>query len=366
MKKEKGKEKKVKIEPKGRELFEKLRATNVGWFNLKTRLTLLVVAEVIVCILVAFGIAQLINVVFAPANKIPFVIELIGISLIVLAVATRLFSKLFFDPIKMLREAMQNVADGDFSVRLNTKIASREIQEVNAGFNFMMDELCATEILQTDFVSNVSHEFKTPINAIEGYTTLLQDCENLTNEQRVYVEKILFNTERLSSLVGNILLLSKIENQSIQTNKTRFRLDEQIRQSIVALEGPWSNKNIDLDVELESVEYTGSESLLHHVWDNILSNAIKFTPENSTISVRLFKKDGIVTFFVDDEGPGLSETAEKHIFDKFYQGDASHKSEGNGLGLSLAKRIVTIFGGEIRAENLEKGGCRFTVTLTAN
>lgn len=364
MKKEK--EKKVKIELKGRELFEKLRTTNVGWFNLKTRLTLLVVAEVIVCILVAFGIAQLINVIFEPANKIPFVIELIVISLIVLAVATRLFSKLFFDPVKMLREAMQRVADGDFSVRLNTKIASREIQEVNAGFNFMMDELCATEILQTDFVSNVSHEFKTPINAIEGYTTLLQDCENLTDEQKVYVEKILFNTNRLSSLVGNILLLSKIENQSIQTNKTRFRLDEQVRQSIVALESAWTAKDIELDVELDLVEYTGSESLLHHVWDNILSNAIKFTPERSTVSIRLFKKDGLITFYVDDEGPGLSETAEKHIFDKFYQGDASHKAEGNGLGLSLVNRIVTIFNGDVKAENLEKGGCRFTVTLTAN
>ncbi len=360
------KERKDIREQKGRELFDKLRGTNVGWFNLKTRLTLLVLAEFIVCILVAFGLAQFINVVFEPANKIPFIIQLAVISLVVLAVATRLFSKLFFDPVKMLREAMQKVADGDFSVRLNTKVASREIQEVNAGFNFMMDELCATEILQTDFVSNVSHEFKTPINAIEGYTTLLQDCENLNEEQREYVDKILYNTNRLSSLVGNILLLSKIENQSIQTHRSDFRLDEQIRQSIVALESAWTKKDIELDVELESVEYTGNENLLHHVWDNILSNAIKFTPEGSTVTVRLWKKDGLIHFYVDDEGPGLSGTAQKHIFDKFYQEDASHKAEGNGLGLPLAKRIVTIFGGDITAQNLEEGGCRFSVTLGAN
>lgn len=368
------KDEKVKKPPKkgsknkkeDRELFYDLRSQKVGWFNLKTRLTMLVVGEFILCILVAFGIAQLINVLFPSVNRIPFVIQLIILSIAVLAVATRLFSRLFFDPIKRLRDAMQKAADGDFSVRLDTTIASREIQEVNAGFNLLMDELSATEILQTDFVSNVSHEFKTPINAIEGYTTLLQDCENLSEEEQVYVEKIIFNTKRLSTLVGNILLLSKIENQSIQTHKTRFRLDEQIRQSIVALEPAWSLKETDLDVELDCIEYTGSENLLHHVWTNIISNAIKFTPEGGSVRITLSKKDGIITFAVEDSGPGLSEKSKKHIFDKFYQEDSSHKSEGNGLGLALVKRILTICNGDIKAENLEEGGCRFTVIMTAN
>lgn len=355
-----------KKEFKGRELFENLRGTKVGWFNLKTRLTMLVLAEVIVCILIAFGLAQLVNILFKPINKIPFAIQFIVIGLVVIGVATRLFSKLFFDPIKQLREAMQKAADGDFSVRLDTTISSREIQEVNAGFNLMMEELGATEILQTDFVSNVSHEFKTPINAIEGYTTLLQDCENLSPEEQVYVEKILFNTQRLSALVGNILLLSKIENQSIQTNKVRFRLDEQIRQSIVALEPAWSAKEIEFDADLEYVEYTGNETLLHHVWDNIIGNAIKFSPDGGEIKIGLFKKDGLITFSVDDNGPGLSEKTQKHLFDKFYQEDSSHKAEGNGLGLALVYRILAICGGDIKAENLESGGCRFTVVMTAN
>ncbi len=352
---------------KDRELFEDLRKTKVGWFNLKTRLTMLVLAEVVVCILTAFGIAQLINALFPEIdNKIPFGIQFIAIGLVVIGVATRLFSKIFFDPIKKLREAMQKAADGDFSVRLNTKIASHEIQEVNAGFNLLMEELSATEILQVDFVSNVSHEFKTPINAIEGYTTLLQGCENLSAEQQEYVEKIIFNTERLSTLVGNILLLSKIENQSIQTNQTRFRLDEQIRQSIVALEGAWEKKDIEFDAELESVSYTGSESLLHHVWDNVIGNAIKFSPVGSEIKIRLSKAQGIITVTVEDRGPGLSEKTQKHIFDKFYQGDPSHKAEGNGLGLALVMRILTICHGEIKAENREGGGSCFTITLVAN
>ncbi len=357
--------KKDKKPQKSRELFDTLRSTKVGWFNLKTRLTMLVIAEALVFILVAFGLSSLITMFFPSFGRVPLVVQIAVLTLIAIGVATRLFSRLFFDPVKQLREAMQKVADGDFSVRLDTEKSSREIQEVNAGFNLMMEELAATEILQTDFVSNVSHEFKTPINAIEGYATLLQGCEGLSLEEQEYVDKILFNTKRLSTLVGNILLLSKLENQSIRTTKTHFRLDEQIRQSIVGLESAWEKKNIDFDVELECIEYTGNENLLHHVWDNIIGNAIKFTANDSEIKIRLVRSGDGIIFTVEDEGPGLSETAKKHLFDKFYQEDTSHKAEGNGLGLTLVSRILTICQGTINAENREEGGCRFTVTLTA-
>ena len=345
-----------------RELFDALRNTKVGWFNLKTKLTMLVIAEALVFILVAFGLSSLITMFFPSFAKIPLGVQIAVLSLIAIGVATRLFSRLFFDPVKQLREAMQRVADGDLSVRLDTEKPSREIREVNAGFNLMMEELSATEILQTDFVSNVSHEFKTPINAIEGYTTLLQGCEGLSAEEQEYVEKILFNTKRLSTLVGNILLLSKLENQSIVTNKAPFRLDEQIRQSIVMLEPQWAQKNIEFDAELESIEYIGNESLLHHVWDNLISNAVKFSPDGGEISIKLSKTEKGIVFTVDDNGPGISEATKKHLFDKFYQEDTSHKSEGNGLGLSLVARILTICQGTVDAENTD-GGCRFTVTL---
>lgn len=348
---------------RSKERFDELRKKKVGWFNLKTRLTLLVGAEVLLSILLANWLSGLLIRLFPAASAIPPVVQLIGFSLVVALVATRLLSKLFFDPIKRLREGMQKVADGDFSVRLNTDSGSQELREMLAGFNMMTQELSATEILQTDFVSNVSHEFKTPINAIEGYTTLLQGCENLDADQQEYVEKILFNTKRLSALVGNILLLSKIENQSIQTHKVPYRLDEQIRQSIVASEPAWAKKEIEFDVDMESVEYLGNESLLHHVWDNLIGNAIKFNRYGGVVKICLSKRQEQIVFTVEDEGNGLSEEAQKHLFDKFYQADSSHRQEGNGLGLALVKRILAIADGEIRAENLPGSGCRFTVIL---
>ena len=257
------------------------------------------------------------------------------------------------------------MAEGDFSVRLEDQSSSKEIMEIYTGFNLMAHELSSIEILQTDFVSNVSHEFKTPINAIEGYSTLLQGSENLDDHQRGYVDKILLNTRRLSSLVGSILLLSKLENQQIPVNKTAYRLDEQIRQSLVDLETAWTQKDMELDVDLERVSYLGNEAMMRHVWDNLISNAVKFSPQGGTIALRLTGKPGKLVFTIEDQGPGLSEEAKKHLFDKFYQDDSSHKQEGNGLGLALVKRILTMEKGQITAENIPEGGCRFTVTLRA-
>ncbi|MBE7057416.1 MAG: HAMP domain-containing histidine kinase [Ruminococcaceae bacterium] len=329
-------------------------------FSLKARLTVLVTVALLLSFGIAFGIVQLLGWLFPVLHKVPEFIQIGFFSLIFVAIATRLFAKVFFDPVKKLREGMGKVSEGDFTVRLQTKSSSLEMQEMFAGFNMMVQELEATEILQSDFVSNVSHEFKTPINAIEGYATLLQDYSG-DPEQKEYVEKILFNTKRLSSLVGNILLLSKIENQTINTNKIMFRLDEQIRQSILALEPEWSAKNIEFDIDLENVDFYGSENLMHHVWDNVIGNAIKFSPKNGKVQIRLYKQDGKIFFSVRDNGSGLSDEAKKHIFDKFYQGDSSHKQEGNGLGLSLVKRILYITGGEIKAENVLDGGCLFTI-----
>ena len=344
-----------------REKFEKVRREQQNRFSLRTRLTALVTLEMLVCVLVAYGLDQLFNEVFP--WTVPLEIELVGVCLLIGILVTSQLSKYFFNPIKKLRIAMDKVADGDFSVRLEEKSSSKEIMEIYTGFNLMAHELSSTEILQTDFVSNVSHEFKTPINAIEGYSTLLQGSENLDDEQKEYIEKILFNTQRLSSLVGSILLLSKLENQQIPTNQTEYRLDEQIRQSVVALESAWVQKDIELDVELDRVSYLGNEQMMRHVWDNLISNAVKFSPQGGTVKLCLTQKARKLTFTIEDQGPGLSEDAQKHIFDKFYQEDSSHKQEGSGLGLALVKRILTIEKGQITAENIHEGGCRFTVTL---
>ena len=177
------------------------------------------------------------------------------------------------------------------------------------------------------------------------------------------MEKIAFNTRRLSSLVGSILLLSKLENRQIPTGRSRYRLDEQIRQSIVALEPAWEPKEIEFDVEMERMEYLGSEPMMRHVWDNLISNAIKFNPHGGLVRIRLEKRGRQIRFTIDDCGPGIGEEARKRIFDKFYQADNSHKAEGNGLGLALVKRILVFENGEINVENIPGGGCRFAVTL---
>lgn len=344
-----------------RERFEKVRQEQRNRFSLRTRLTALVTLEMLVCVLISYGVDQLLNKVFP--WEVPWELELVGVCLLVGILVTSQLSKFFFNPIKELRGAMDKVAEGDFSVRLEEKSSSKEIVEIYTGFNLMAHELSSTEILQTDFVSNVSHEFKTPINAIEGYSTLLQDSDNLDDDQREYIDKILFNTQRLSSLVGSILLLSKLENQQIPSHQVEYRLDEQVRQSIVALEPAWEQKDIEFDVELDRVSYLGNEPMMRHVWDNLISNAIKFSPNGGTVKIHLAKKLKKLIVTVEDQGPGLSEEAQKHIFDKFYQADASHKQEGNGLGLALVKRILTIEKGQITAENIPEGGCRFTVTL---
>ena len=347
---------------KERDRFQKIRKQK-GNLSLKTRLTIAVSAVVLVSILISFGIAKLLEWLLPFSTSIPLLIQLNIFSLIVAVIAAHFLSKWFFDPIKELRHGMQKVADGKFGTRLETKSSSNEIQELFAGFNMMAQELESTEILQTDFVSNVSHEFKTPINAIEGYTMLLQSTENIDEVENEYIEKILFNTRRLSSLVSNMLLISKIENQSIQTNQERYSLDEQIREAILASEYAWEPKNIEFDVDLDAVTYCGNKNIMHHVWSNLLSNAIKFSPDGGIIKMRLFKKDGQVAFSIEDQGPGLSEEAQKHLFDKFYQADTSHKEEGNGLGLALVKNIISLCNGSISAENIGGGGCRFTVTL---
>ena len=346
-----------------RERFEKVRNEQRNRFSLRTRLTVFVTVEMLVCVLVAYGLDQLLNNVLELEWTVPLEIELICSCLFVGILVTSQLSKYFFNPIKKLRGAMDKVADGDFSVRLEEKPTSKEIMEIYTGFNLMAHELNSTEILQTDFVSNVSHEFKTPINAIEGYSTLLQGSETLSQSDREYVDKILLNTQRISSLVGSILLLSKLENQQIPTNQTEYRLDEQIRQSVVALETTWVQKDIELDAELDRISYLGNEPMMRHVWDNLISNAIKFSPQGGIVKLRLTKRLRKLIITIEDQGPGLSEEAQKHIFDKFYQGDSSHKQEGNGLGLALVKRILTIEKGQITAENIPDGGCRFTVTL---
>lgn len=275
---------------------------------------------------------------------------------------TNHMTKMLIDPIAKLRSAMREVADGDFKVEAKCESRIQDVQDIYDSFNSMVRELSTTETLQTDFISDVSHEFKTPINAIEGYASLLEG-EPSPEEQRAYVEKILFNTRRLSALTGNILLLSKLSNQSILPQKTQFRLDEQIRQAIVALEQKWSEKELGFEVELAETPFFGYESLLPHVWTNLIGNAVKFSPKGGEIRIKMMRTEGAVVFTIEDDGPGIVPGDEERIFTKFYQSESSYGMEGNGLGLALVRQIVEMSGGSVDVRNLEVGGCRFTVRL---
>lgn len=320
---------------------------------------------VIICASVALAswFSELANEWLVEDLKIPEFLILIVFSLIIGSFLSHFFGEFTLAPIKRIRNAMNEVSEGNLDVSIAEKSRFDEIEDINHAFNVMVKELRSTETIQSDFVSNVSHELKTPLTAIDGYATMLQ-VDDLSKEDRAeYVRKILFNTHRMSELANNILLLSKLDNQGIENKKEEFSVDEQIRQEILATESKWSEKELDFDVNLDPVTYDGNSGLLSHIWSNLLGNAIKFSPRGGKITLRLEIEDGALLFSVSDEGEGIQENSKKYIFNKFYQSDTSHKQEGNGLGLALVKKITDIYGGEVEAENLPARGCRFTVRL---
>lgn len=262
-----------------------------------------------------------------------------------------------------MSNATQEVARGNFDVSLDENIRIKELREMAHNFNLMAKELAGTEILRTDFVENVSHEFKTPLSAIEGYATLLQKKDISAEKRQDYTKKILYNTRRLSTLTSNILLLSRLENQEIGIKKESFCLDEQLREILLLLEESWTEKQLELEIDLDAVDYYGNKDLLAHVWQNILSNAIKFAPENGIIHILLRRENGSLITSITDNGIGMSEDVMRRVFEKFYQGDFSRSSQGNGLGLALAKRIIDLHGRDIAVSSKEGKGTTFTVTL---
>lgn len=332
--------------------------------RLRFGISVLFTCATIVEIALAFLVVALFSYIFHISHDEVSTNTLIGVLVVIVGGATAWFvNRLLLSPIKRLSEAMDEVANGNFEIYLESGNRIKEIKNIYEKFNIMTKELRSTEILQSDFVSNVSHEIKTPITSIEGYTMLLQNEETTEEDKQVFIEKILFNTRRLSELVGNILLLSKIDNQAIETKKKKFRLDEQIRQSILLLEPKWLKKEIEFDVDLEAITYEGNENLLQHVWNNLIDNAVKFNSRGGLVVMRLKKKEDKYIFLIEDEGPGIQEEYQQKVFNKFYQADDSRKQEGNGLGLALVKKIVDLYHGEIKIENLPQKGCRFTIIL---
>ena len=283
----------------------------------------------------------------------------------VAALLSMIMSRVVLAPVARLSAASRQIAGGDFDLNLTYEGAIEEYRDTYQSFNTMARELSTIETLRSDFIANVSHEFKTPLTTIEGYAMLLQDQELTAEERADCAQRILDSAGRLSGLVTNMLMLSKLEQQTTAVEKAPFWLDEQIRQVMVGLEPVWGPKELQLELDLPPVKFNGNESLLYHVWSNLLSNAVKFSPKGAPLTVTLKEQGDRVTFSVTDRGPGMSEDVQRHIFDKFYQGDPSRKQEGSGLGLPLAKRVAQLCGGSITVQSKPGAGSTFTVTLPA-
>jgi len=284
------------------------------------------------------------------------------ISILIATIISGLISEKVLRPVRELSKATKEVAKGDFSVRVVVP-KDYEFGFLTENFNKMVNELNSIETLRNDFVSNVSHEIKTPLASIQGFAKLLQDDNFSVDERKEFTDIIINESIRLSKLTSNILKLSKLENQEINTQKVEFSLDEQIRCAILIMEQEWNQKNLSLDIELDEVNIVENEDLLQQVWINLIGNAIKFTEDGGRISVKLKDFNERVVVEISDSGIGMNEETIRHMFDKFYQGDRSRLSEGNGLGLSLVRRIIDLCGGKIYIKSELGAGTTLIVEL---
>ncbi|MEY8357174.1 HAMP domain-containing sensor histidine kinase [Lachnospiraceae bacterium 54-53] len=275
---------------------------------------------------------------------------------------TLLFSRKALNPIRKVIEAIHKVAQGDFNVQIELK-GIGELEELSQSFNKMTHELSSIETLRNDFVNNFSHEFKTPIVSMRGFAKLLKD-EDLSEEERwEYLDIIIAESERLVQLSANVLNMSKYETTEIITDKSSFRLDEQIRRVILLMESKWTRKELSVNIEMEEVIFKGNEDFTQQIWINLLDNAIKFSYQGGLISLNLANEKNGISFTIEDDGPGMDEQTKAHIFDEFYQGDTSHSTAGNGLGLAIVKRIVELCGGIIKVQSELGKGSSFMVFL---
>ncbi len=270
-------------------------------------------------------------------------------------------------PVKEIVEAAAKIAKGDYSVRIPTldhRFRADGLDEIVDCFNKMAEELAGVETLQTDFIANVSHEMKTPLAVMQNYATLLQNPELSQEERNQYAKAVSEASRRMADLITNILKLNKLENQQIYPATKVYELNEQLCECLLSFEEVWEKKHIEIETELEDEVYiSGDPELLSLVWNNLFSNALKFTEEGGMVGLRLCKEESCAIVEVRDTGCGISPEVGKRIFDKFYQGDTSRATQGNGLGLALVKRVVDITGGRISVSSELGKGSSFTVAL---
>jgi len=269
-------------------------------------------------------------------------------------------------PVKRITDAAGQIMNGDFSARVKCMYGSgmEGFNQIGKSINAMAEELSSVETLRTDFIANVSHEMKTPLAVMQNYGTLLQ-TPNLPEEKRIeYAKTIADASRRLADMMTNILKLNRLENQQIYPNLTTFDLGEQLCESLLQYESTWERKNIEIETDIaENVMVSADAELLSLVWNNLFSNAFKFTGDGGRVTLVLTADERYAAVKVTDTGCGMSAEVGEHIFEKFYQGDTSHRTQGNGLGLPLVRRVVDIMQGEIGVESAMGVGTTFTVKI---
>lgn len=342
---------------------EKKRSSSINWVGIVSFFVLIafIMQMAILCY----------DFITKKTSNISLIAFLILLEIIILSTLCTIFDwirrKIMVDrPTRKILKATERIAEGDFSTRLEIKHEYGKYNEydlIMENLNKMAIELQKNEVLKTDFISNVSHEIKTPLAVIQNYATLLQN-NALDNETRKnYAKTLISASKRITDLITNILKLNKLENQEIQEKHETFSLTDALGESVLSFETLIEKKNIALDCNFDEVVIFSSKSLLEIVWNNLISNAIKFTPDNGKISISLKRMDKNVEVKVIDNGCGMTSETGAKIFEKFYQGDTSHATQGNGLGLALVKKVIDILGGEISVQSEINKGSTFTILL---
>lgn len=331
--------------------------------KISAMLTLQTFLVVLIVMVIATALALMYRVVITDMHMIGVLSMLVPIVVLVTLV-NFLFTRYIYRYLDKISDAMQKVADGDYTVRLDAE-KDQPFRELYRNFNTMAEELGGVEMLKKDFINGYAHELRTPITSINGFAEmLLNDDGTLSREEkRSYLEIIASESRRLADLAGNSLLMSRLDTQKIIPDKKPFSLDEQLRRCSILLSGQWTEKELDMTMDLDEAVYVGDYDLMQHLWINLLTNAVKYTPKGGSITVTLKNEEKFIAVSVADTGKGIPPEDRERIFDKYYQTDKSHSKRGLGLGLAICKRIVQLCNGTLEVESEVGVGSTFTVRL---
>lgn len=342
---------------KSKEKLSPMRKKISAMLTLQTFFVVLIVAAI------AASIAIMYRVVITKMHLIGILSMLVPV-IILITLVNFLFTRYIYRYLDKISDAMQKVADGDYTVRLDMG-KDQPFRELYQNFNKMAEELCGVEMLKNDFINGYAHELRTPITSINGFAEMiLNNAGTMSKEEmRTYLEIIASESRRLADLAGNSLLMSKLDTQKIIPDKKAYSLDEQLRRCCILLSSQWQGKEIDMTMDLDEAIFVGDPDLMQHLWINLLTNAIKYTPKGGSITVTLKKEGKTLNISVSDTGKGIAKEDLDRVFDKYYQTDKSHSKRGLGLGLSICKRIVQLCGGDISVQSTLGEGSTFTVKL---